>query len=198
MAYGFAIPNNPHDGHSLVLSIGTAPPPAPQTKLGPFMLRLPPTPSENAGDEEVASEGSNSSSGNSSSSSTSQNKDILPQFPPALWRALSDPMKYAAEVTDNTGDTQQVYSSESSVEVDDDDVYFLLETLRPRLAKARSLLEQHQQRSISPSNEDAQLATFVGYYFSGQVCTVILADFYPIFWYVEEDGLVKVCCLVRL
>ena len=41
MAYGFALESNPYESYSLVLSVGTAPPPAPQKKLGPFMLRLP-------------------------------------------------------------------------------------------------------------------------------------------------------------
>jgi hypothetical protein len=188
------------------------------------MLRLPPKIPDGAVEEDAnpdsCSSGSNSNSG---SSSTSYEKEVQPQFPPALWRALSDPMKYAAEVTGNADevgssaaataadapvvtavapvrdrsneaqegenreeDSQQPLPPEASVEVDGDDAYFLLETLRPRLAKARSLLEQHEQRSLPSTSEVAQQATFVGYYFSGQVRISNRSFIFVFFWYVIE------------
>ena len=81
MAYGFALPNNPNDVYSLVLSVGTAPPPAPQTKLGPFMLRLPPKIPDGAVEEDAnpdsCSSGSNSNDWSGSNSDGDEVRDEM-------------------------------------------------------------------------------------------------------------------------
>jgi|AntAceMinimDraft_5_1070358.scaffolds.fasta_scaffold79490_1 hypothetical protein len=190
MAYGFALADNPYDVYSLVLSVGTAPPPAAQTKLGPFLLRLPP-----AADADAGEDGSGAASGEGGSRAPRP-----PQFPPALWRALADPLGFAAAAAGAGARSAGVAGAAEAagagarraaaagerpneerrhtppLEVDGDDAAFVLDTLRPRLAKARILLEQHTRRAGSSSaaekeadEEAVRQATYVGYYFSGQV-----------------------------
>lgn len=139
MAHGFAIRDNPHDTYSLVLTVCTQGPDTTtgssrvRRKLGPFQLRLP-------------SEGSS-----------------LPQIPPQLWKALSDPVGYANAAAPED-------DADEAVEVDAEDCDLLLSTLRQRvapltvtaledarfLALGRDICEENRRRMYVACYRDGQ------------------------------------------
>jgi hypothetical protein len=148
MAYGFAIENNQYDTYSLVLSVGTAPPPAPQKSLGPFVIRLP-----RSDDADGA----------------------LAQFPRDLWEALADPMAFEPATKSAAAASE---GEEEPAEIDIDDVEFLLFTLRQRLEKVEAHQERHAEavaaaaasvveKDDSRSETEPQQLEFLGWYFQG-------------------------------
>mmetsp|Transcript_72018 Transcript_72018/g.123767 ORF Transcript_72018/g.123767 Transcript_72018/m.123767 type:complete len:160 (+) Transcript_72018:507-986(+) len=98
-----------------------------------------------------------------------------PHIPPALWKAIADPIAFAAAEQKEVDDLDEETEEESdALEVDADDAEFLLETLRSRHSlvvshelNAIDSLKQLRKASSTSSGDDPRWG-FVEYYFEGQ------------------------------